>query len=136
MWRSKKFIIAVVLATVILAGSIGGIALANDDADDSESVTLFDRVAAILVDEGISVTSEQLKDAFNQAQSDIRTEALKDHLASLIEEGTITQSEADEYLEWWGAKPDISVGFGFRSRGGFHGMRGMRGFGGLCAPVE
>lgn len=139
MWRSKKFIIVAALATVILAGSIGGIALANDDGDDNGSVTLFDRVTAILADEGVNITSDQLKDAFTQARSDMQTDALKDRLDSMVEEGKITQSEADEYLEWWGAKPDISVGFGIGGRGGFHGMQGMhgmRGFGDFDAPGE
>ena len=135
MWRSKKFLLVAVLATMVLAGSIGGIALAQtENDDDSQPQTLLERVAAILVDEGVNITSEQLKDAFTQAQSDIRTEAMEDRLAQLVQEGVIEQDEADAYLEWQQVRPDVPVGFGFGGRGGFRGMGGVRGFGGLCAP--
>ena len=35
MWRSKKFIVAAVLATVILVGSIGGVVMAADGDGES-----------------------------------------------------------------------------------------------------
>ncbi len=138
MWRSKKFIlIAALLATVVLAGSIGGIALAQTGTgDDSQPKTILDRVAEILVGKGVNVTSEQLKDAFIQAQSDMRTEALKNRLQSLVDEDKITQSEADQYLEWWQAKPDVALKFGFGRDGGFRGMGRLRGWGCPCVPTE
>ena len=38
MWRSKKFIVAAVLAAVIVAGSIGGVVLAQTgDGDDGSA---------------------------------------------------------------------------------------------------
>ena len=148
MWRSKKLIIVAVLATVILAGSIGGVVLAADNGDDGEAEaeceTLLDRVTKILVEDGVNITAEQLKDAFAQAQSELQTDALKNRLEHLVEEGKMEQSEADAYLEWWQAKPDApdTFGFGSKGRGGFHGMGGMRGFGGmsgfggLCPPAR
>ena len=137
MWRSKKFIIAAVLAVVILAGSIGGVVFAaenrNDTEAEAECVTLLDRVTKILVEDGVNITSEQLKDAFTKAQSDMRTDALKKRLEYLVGEGKIEQGEADAYLEWWETKPDMPAGFGFRGPSRFHGMRG---FGGRCVPAE
>ena len=61
-------------------------------------------------------------------------------LQNMVDEGTMTQDEADELLEWMQSRPDAPAGFGsrgagFRGHGGFHGMGGMHGFGGLC-PVE
>ena len=129
-----------VSVALVLVGSIAGVALAQTEtSDDSQTETLFDRVAEILVNEGVNVTSDQLKDAFTEAQSDMHIEVLQDRLQSLVQEGEITQEEADQYLEWWQAKPDVPAGFEFRGLGGFGGMRGMdgmHGFGGLCAPAN
>ena len=137
MWRSKKFIIIALMATLVLVGSIGGVALAQtENNDDSQPNALFERVTAILVDKGINITSEQLKDAFAQAQSDVRTEAIQNRLDKLVEEGIIDGTQAQELLDWREARPDVPARFGFKGHGGFRGMHGMRGFGGLCAPVE
>jgi len=132
MWRSRKFIIVAVLAAVVVVGSIGGIALADDN--DSQPETLFDRVTAILVDEGVNITSEQLKDAFGQAQSDMQAAAMENRLAKMIENGVIDETQAKELQDWWDSRPDVSAGFGFKGHGGFRGMHGMRGFGGPCSP--
>ena len=142
MWRSKKLIIVAVLAALMLAGTIGGVALAADNGDDSEPEAryeaLLNRVCEIYQEKtGVAIDQEALKDAFAQTQSEMQTEALETWLQSLVEEGEITQAQADEYLDWWQAKPDVSFGFGFGGRGGFRGMggpRGMRGFGWPCAP--
>ena len=107
MWRSKKFIVAL-LATVLVVGSIGGIALANtENGDDSQPETLLDRVAEILVGKGINITSEQLKEAFTQAQSEMRDEALDSRLQNLVKEGKITQEQADQYKAWLQERPDM-----------------------------
>ena len=139
MWRSKKLIISVVLATMVLVGSIGGIVLAADNGDDSQPKTILDRVTHILVGQGVNITSEQLKDAITQVQSDIRTEALESHLRHLVEKDKITQEQADEYLEWRQSKPDVSFGFGPRKHHGFHGMGKIRGWapkGQVAAPTQ
>ena len=143
MWRKKKLIAIAVLAAVMLAGTIGGVALATtDNGDDGEPEAkyeaLLDRVCEIYQENtGVAIDQEALKDAFAQAQSEMQTEALETWLQSLVEEGKLTQDEADQYLNWWQARPDVSFGFGFGGRGGFRGMggsRGMRGFGWPCAP--
>ena len=150
MWRSKKFIVAAVLATVLVVGSIGGIALAQENGDDSQTKTLLARVA-----EKLGVELEVLKGYFAEARSEMRDEAIQ----KLADEGKITQEQADQYKawlksrpdmeqfrqqlkewqltrpdmplelkEWLEASPDMPVGFGFR------GPRGFRGFGGPCGP--
>ena len=141
MCRSKNFIVIAVLATVILVGGIGGIALADENENASQPGALFgalwDKVARILQDEGVDITSEQLKDAFVQAQGEMRQAALENRLAKLVEEGVIDETQADEYLHWWESRPeDVPMKFGFRGHGGFRGMGGMQGFGGSCAPAE
>ena len=136
--RSKKLIVAAILAAVVLVGSIGGVVLAqeneNTDGDSNQPGAIFstvwDKVAIILQDDGVDITTEQLKAAFTEAKGELRTEAMQNRLQSLVDEGKITQEQADEYLSWQAAKPDIPVKFGFR------GIHKMHGFGGPCVPVE
>jgi len=166
MWRRKKFIVVAVLAAVILAGSVGGVALAQTgNGDDSQPKTLIARVAEIL-----GIDQQKLEDAFAQARSEMRDEALDSYLHDLVEQGTITEEQAVQYKAWWQARPDIEPfrqqlrewqqarpgippeleewqqarpdiplpgPFGrFGGHGGFRGVGGMRGFGGPCAPVR
>jgi len=140
MWRSKKLIVGVVLAAALLFGSLGGVALAADNEDDSQPGALFgalwDKVCAIYEEKtGDTLDQEALKDSFVQARSEMRAEALQNRLQSLVDEGQITQEQADEYLEWQQSRPDVPVQFGFRGHGGFRGMGGMRGFGAPCVPT-
>ena len=140
MWRSKKFIIVAVLTAVVLVGSIGGIVLAADNGDDSQPAAryqaLLDRVCEIYQEKtGVTIDQEALKDAFAQAKGEMRAEALQNRLQSLVDEGQITQEQADEYLEWQQSRPDVPVQFGFRGHVGFRGMGGMRGFGAPCVPT-
>ena len=144
MWRSKKFIIVAVLAAVMLVGTISGVVVATDNGDDNEPEAkheaLLDRVYEIYQENtGVAIDREALKDAFAQAQSEMQAEALETWLQSLVEEGRITQGQADEYLDWWQAKPDVTFGFGLGGRGGFRGMggpRGMHSFGWPHVPTE
>ena len=140
MWRSKKFIVIAVLAAVVLAGSIGGVVVAADNGDSShpeaQHEALLDRVCEIYQEKtGVAIDQETLKDSFAQAQSEMRTEALQNHLQKLVEQEKITQEQADDYLEWIEARPDVPIGGGLRGRGG-PGMGRMRGFGGQYPPPE
>jgi len=141
MWRKKKFIVAVVLVGVLLAGSIGGVVLAVDDEENSQPVapfgTLLNKVCEIYENNtGNEIDPEALQAAFIQAQSETRTEAMQNRLQYLVEQGKITQEEADELQEWLEARPDTTNEFGFRGHGGFRGMGGMRDFSCPYTPVE
>ncbi len=132
MWRRKKFLLVGLLAAVLLVGSIGGVALAQtENGDDNQPKTLLARVAEIL-----GIDQQKVEDAFAQAQSEMQTEALQNRLQNLVDQGKMTQGEADQYLEWQQSKPDVPVGFGSRGHGGFRGMVGPYGWGGRCVPTE
>ena len=71
---------------------------------------LLDRAIAIYQENtGVAIDSEQLRAAFEQALSELREEALEAHVQNLVDEGRITQEEADSYLERWGSRPDIDA---------------------------
>lgn len=131
MWKSRRFIIVMGLAFAILAASLGGVALANDNSgEEGEAAArleiMLDKVAANYFElTGEELDIEALQTAFGQARDEMRAEALQHRLDRLVEDGVITQDEADEYLEWWQSKPDVSIGFGPRGHGRVHGMGGL-----------
>ncbi|MFC1949431.1 hypothetical protein ACFLW0_04605 [Chloroflexota bacterium] len=110
MWRSKKLFIAAILAAVTLAGSIGGAVLASDNEDDSqpeaECEDMLNRVCEIYEEKtGVAIDPEILKDSFAQVTSEKQMEALEAWLETLVEEGVITQEQADQYQEWMQWRP-------------------------------
>ena len=133
MWRSKKFIIITVLAAVLVAGSIGGIALAQGNGDEdvnqpeARQAALLERICEIYEDNtGTAINAEDLQNAFAQAQSEVREEALQNYLQNLVDNGKITQEQADQWKSWWQSRPEgLPFGPGFPG----HGMM-QRGFGG------
>ena len=136
MWRSRKFIIVAVLAIMLLSASIGGIALAANNGDNSQPKApdgdILEKVCAIYQqDTGVAIDQEALKNAFAQAQSEMQKEREQARLQYLVEQGEITQEQADKYLEWWQSRPDVPAGFGFPGHGGFRGAGGPP-----CAPAE
>jgi len=102
---------------IAVGGIAGGVIAAADDSssniEDQSQIAdryqaLLDRAGAIYEEEtGLAIDSEQLKDALDQAQSEMQEEALESRLQNLVDEGKITQEEADQYLEWWQSRPDI-----------------------------
>jgi len=115
MWRSKKFILIVVLVALVVVGSTAGVVLAQarNGGDSQTGVTLatdnvsqpktlLARVAAIL-----GIDQKKVEDAFAQAQREMRDEALNSYLQKLVDEGKITQEQADQYKKWWQARPDM-----------------------------
>jgi hypothetical protein len=135
MWRSKKFIIIAVVAAVALAGSIGGVVLAQTEDEnnnpEAQQQALLDKVCAIYQQNtGTAIDSAELQKAFDQAQSDMRKEALDTYLQKLVSEGKITQEQADQYKAWLEARPDVPIlGPGFPGAGMHHGFGGPGGFG-------
>jgi Spy/CpxP family protein refolding chaperone len=104
MWRSKKFIVAAVLAALVLVGGTSAAVLAASNSDDSQPKTLLGRVAEIL-----GIDQQKLEDAFAQAQSEMQEEALDSYLKNLVDQGKITQEQADQYKAWWQSKPDMTL---------------------------
>ena len=119
MKRRTKFIIAGVLAAVVVLGAVGGIALAETSSSTSTTGnTLIAKVATIL-----GIDQAKVQSAFDQAQKEVRAEASDTFLAEQVASGKITQAQADQYKAWLNSKPA-----GLDQLGPGRGM--MRGFGG------
>ena len=146
MWKRKWFIPVVVVSVLLIGGIVGGVVVAGNDnttnTEDRGQATnryqaLLDRVCAIYEEKtGVAIDSEQLKDALEQAQIEIQDGALGNWLQNLVDNGKITQEEADQYLEWWQSRPDVqlpSPRLGGPGPGGGMGWgRGFGQLGGLC----
>ena len=108
-WR---WLIGGVAAAVVMLGVAGGAIMAQQsDGEESRMSAFASKVASIL-----GLEADDVEDAMEQAREELADEALADKLDELVEKGTITQEQADEYESWIESRPD---GFMFRRwRGG------------------
>jgi len=105
MSKRMKVLVAVLVAILML--TVGGAAtvMADDEATSTSNATstngLLARVAEIL-----DIPQEDLVNAFQQARQEMREEAFIRYLDKAVEDGLITQQEADEIREWWEQRPE------------------------------
>ncbi|MCX7911585.1 MAG: hypothetical protein N2506_01275 [Dehalococcoidales bacterium] len=145
MWRrGKRFIIIAAILTIVIGATIGGVAIAqaNDDTSSqisAEKPTFLERVAQIYEkNTGTAIDADELQKAIDEARQAMKDEALDRYLDTLIEQGKITEEQAeayknwlkakpafptDEFREWWESRPDIP-GLCPNKIGPFGGMRG------------
>ena len=62
------------------------------------------RVAEIL-----DIDQQELEDAFKQAMGEKCQEALDTRFQKMVEEGEMTQAQADEYKDWLQSRPDVPM---------------------------
>ena len=139
MSRKAKVLVSVLVVAVLL--TVGGAATvmaqdeppppAGEEAAPPEEGTegLLARVADIL-----GVTQEELVDAFRQARQGMMEEAFFNCLDRAVEEGLITQEEADEIKEWWQQKPEALDHPALRARV-LESLRGRRTMSVLSKPM-
>ncbi len=142
MSKRMKVLVSVLAAVLLL--TVGGAATVMAQKKESaltpepttkifmvtaNTTGLLARVAGIL-----DIPEEDLVNAFKQAQQEMKEEAFLRFLDKAVEEGRITQAEADEILEWREQRPEVlSSGlflrsFGFRALHGGHMWGGYRGW--------
>ena len=68
-----------------------------------------------------------VQDALTQARSEMHNDILQHRLDYQVEQGLITQEQADEYLEWYMSRPEGFSPRHFRGFGGFKFHRGWIG---------
>jgi hypothetical protein len=129
MWRSKKFIIIALLVAIVAIGSISGVALAQGNEDKAPAAGSGDfmaRACAIYEENtGVAIDQEALKEAFAQAQSERQAAAREAQLAKMVENGLLSEEQAQELQEWWESRPDVPVIAGFGGNGMFRGGFGQ-----------
>lgn len=122
MWKGKrKYVVIGLIAIVVLAGSIAGVAYAQTGSNTASANSTMDRVAAIL-----KIDPQTLKNAFAQAQKEQQDQRLTDYLNKLVKDGKLTQPQADQYQQWLQSRPNIQL-----PKGQPFGMQGFQGRGGM-----
>ena len=113
MWRNKKIIIIEVLVVVMLVATLGTVAIARADDENTNqgqknTTSLMEKVAEIYqANTGTAIDAEELENAFVQARQEIMTANRYQFLDKLVEMGKITQEQADEFKAWLEAKPNV-----------------------------
>ncbi len=113
--RKPRWIAAGLLAGVLAVGIAGGTVFAHSNEDGGSSIqSLASRVAATL-----GLDEADVQDALTQARSEMHNDILQHRLDHKVEQGLITQDQADEYLDWYQSRPDGFSPRHFRRFGGF-----------------
>jgi len=113
MWRNKKIILLEVLAVVVLVAALGVAAVAQADDEDANQVqnnttSLMEQVAEIYqANTGTAIDPQELQNAFIQARNQNRVALRSQCLDKLVEQGKITQEQADEFNTWLDSRPDF-----------------------------
>jgi flagellar hook-basal body complex protein FliE len=122
--RKHKKIIFIVLAAVLAVGAtlgIAAVASANDSGAvraQSCNLSMFEKICTIYkANTGTTIDAAELNKAFTQARQEAATEArqaleermaksLDEMLKKMVDDGKITQQQADDYQKWLAARPD------------------------------
>lgn len=130
--RKPRWILAGLLVGVLAVGIMGSAVLAHSNGDDGGSPIrgFASRVADIL-----GLDEVDVQDAIKQARTETQNDILQHRLDYKVEQGLITQEQADEYLEWYQSRPEGVSPRPFHRFGGFGFNRGlMRGWHHDSAP--
>lgn len=132
MSKRMKGLIAVLVA--VLALTVGGVTtvLAQEEPPTPALNELHESFLVKVAD-NLGVSVDELEAAITAARQEMKEEALTSRLDKAVEEGRLTQDEADAIKEWWEQKPEVlgqglsCGGFGFPAAGSgpmFGGHRG------------
>ncbi len=103
----RRWFLATILVGVLTLVLAGGAVMARANGTGGESIsnTLASRVAAIL-----ELDEVQVQEALDQAAKELRRErqdqASQQRLNRLVEQGRLTQQEADEQQAWYESRPE------------------------------
>ncbi len=114
MRKHKKIWIISALCLIVLAGTLGGFAIASADDNNNTAppkaaelrTELYQKVAEIYEQNtGTAIDSSELQKAFDQALQAKMDEAQDQFLQKLIDDGKITQEQADSWKTWLDSRP-------------------------------
>jgi len=106
--KVKVLISALVIAVLLTMGGVTMVMAEGEEetapSPEASENALLERVADIL-----GIDEEDLINAFEQARQEMCEDAFTSHINQAVEEGLITQDQADEILEWWSQRPDDAI---------------------------
>ena len=130
--NKPRWLIAGLLLGALAVGITGSTVLAHTNGEDGGSPIqgIASRIAGIL-----GLDEADVQDALKQAKTELQNDILQDRLDHKVEQGLITQEQADEYLEWYQSRPEGVSSRPLHGFGGFGFHRGwMRGWHHDSAP--
>ena len=128
--KKLRIIVPLSIAVVAVAIISFSIALAQgNEGSDSNASKLATKVAEIL---GLDTTV--VDHAIKQAREELRDEAIQNKVNALVENGKLTQEQADEYLNWIQSKPEGIPAIGKQSFGKMGHHKGWKGHGRFFGP--
>ena len=114
MKRGKKIVLVALMVVVALAGTIGGVAMAQSGDEEAtttpetERFAYLERVCEIYQEQtGVAIDADILKDAMRQAGEEKKEQMCNRIRQHLIDEGILTEEQLAELEEWLQAKPDV-----------------------------
>jgi multidrug efflux pump subunit AcrA (membrane-fusion protein) len=118
---NRRWLMVPIVAGAVALTIVGGIALAHRGAPVGVRGDVTTGVAAIL-----GVDQAEVQAAFSQAAAEQQQASLQSRLDKLVEQGRLTQQQADEYTGWFLSRPEGLEGPGLKRFGGLrsHGNSG------------
>ncbi len=109
MSKKVKVLISAVVLALLLTVGVTATVMAEEEEEttpppEENAQGLLGRVADIL-----EIDEEDLIAAFKQAQQEMKEEVFINRLNQAVEEGRITQEQADEIIGWWQLRPDDEI---------------------------
>ena len=95
---------ALVAASDNTSSDDGATAVVSDNDTDQET-SQYDVFVSKMA-EKLGLDKETVAAAMNEARDEMRLEALQERLQEAVDEGAITQDEADQILQWEQTRPD------------------------------
>jgi hypothetical protein len=118
--KAKKKLALIGLAAVLGLTALGfgintALVAASDNTTDQDSTTAvvsesenetspYDTFVSKLADK-LGMDEETLATAISEVRQEMRLEVLEERLQEAVDEGTITQDEADQILQWMKSRP-------------------------------
>ncbi len=119
--KGKRKLALIGLAVVLGLSALGfgintAIVAASDNTTDQSGAVVSDNgtdqqtnpydTFVSKVANKLGLDEETVATAMDEARDEMRLEALEERLQNAVEEGTITQDEADQILQWEQSRPD------------------------------
>lgn len=114
MKRGKKIALIALMIVIALAGTIGGVALAQSGDEETTNTSenarfaYLERACEIYQEKtGVAIDVDTLKEALTQAGKEQREYLCNQFRQHLIDAGIFTEEQLAEIEEWLQSKPDI-----------------------------
>ena len=137
VFKKKKVIIIALTTAAAIIGITSGVAFAQDEDEDipqpeARQEAMLERICEIYEENtGVAIDAQELQGAFSEFREEMAAEAMNNRLETMVENGIITQEEADQYRNWLESRPEgLMPGLRqFRFGPGRPGGCGVGGFG-------